>query len=135
MSGCTVPALSKLSGNTEEVGCALNVEPGELVLDQDGVCQRVVGNLVQPHKVLGDGLHDEARECKAEVRDHRDQDEPNCDLLQLQEHKTCVSLLGKAIFKCPMSSTCTRSNGASGHSESTQTSLTGHQENKAAKFC
>ena len=42
---------------------------------------------MQPDKVLGDGLHDEARECKAEVGDHRDQDEPYCDVLHAKGAK------------------------------------------------
>lgn len=58
---------------------------------------------MQPHKVLGDGLHDKARECEAEVGDHRDEDEPNCDLLQAQEQNISELALGKlpAIVQCP----------------------------------
>lgn len=65
---------------------ALDVQSSELVIDEDGVGEGVVGDLVQPHKVLGDGLHNKAREGKAEVGHHRDQDQPDCDLL-----RTCQS--------------------------------------------
>ncbi len=94
---------------------ALDVEAGELVFDQDGVGEGVVGDLVQPDKVLGDGLHNEAREGKAEIGHHRYQDQPDGDLLQACN--TCKSVIGTAhagstasvtisavrhIYPCPM---------------------------------